>query len=91
MSKQYYRRCTAWVGGFQIKAIFHRWDKVSEPENVTDTNGRTVTVPLSRLVGIVEDADGRIHIVDAVDVRFIDGFADHLLNKLEWKKDKDDE
>lgn len=82
MSKQYYRRCTAYIGGQTIRAIFHRWDKVSEPEDVTDANGRTVTVPLSRLVGIVEDEYGKIHIADAVNVRFTDGFSDHLLNRI---------
>lgn len=91
MNKPFYRRCTAYIGGMSVPALFHRWDKVAEPEDITNESGKTVTMALPRIVGIVEDDNGCVHVVDAQCIRFTDGFADRLLNKLKWNESQEDE
>lgn len=91
MNKPFYRRCTAYIGGMSVPALFHRWDKVVEPNDITTENGKTVTMALPRIVGIIEDDNGCVHVVDAQCIRFADGLSDRLLNKLKWSETHEDE
>lgn len=84
MKGQFYRPCRVKDDPFlehdYEDAIFHRFEKLSELTSYEDDDGLH-TVVTSRIVGIVECADGQVILADPETIQFVDGFAERIVNR----------
>lgn len=79
MKNQFYRTCLVTRGEYEIDAIFHRFERVSEMCIRKDESGIEHAAIVPKLVGVVERADGQIILVDPEQIRFADGFSARII------------
>lgn len=87
MKSQFYRSCTVIHPDTckEFDAIFHRFEKESSLVMYTDEAGEPGSAVTSRIVGIVERTDGQILLVPPDCIRFIDRFAEKLVDRIKEK------
>ena len=90
MKSQYYRTCRITQGTDEYDAIFHRFERDTGIVVQEDGTGNPHSAVVTRLIGIVERADGQIVLVEPEQIQFMDGFSARIIRRF-YGRDENEE